>query len=471
MKKLWLALAAAAGLTACAPAVRYHPKPIVPATTAEHLESRTLNNPGLRQFMEENLGHEISAWPPQAWGLKDLTLAAYYYNPQMQVAQAQAEAAQAAITTAAVRPNPTITLAPGIPSPYLLGLNLLFTRETAGRRRIRVEQARDLSTAARYALASTAWKVRSGLRTACLNYFMALRQAELLTTETRLHSQQVQLLSERFKVGYVARTDVVGARQSLLSSRVALRRAEGRIPETLAALAGAVGVPVSALQGIRFSWAAFDHQPHPSALSPQQIQREAVLNRLGVRQSLEQYNAAQAALRLQIARQHPNFLLGPGYQFEESHNFFTLTFSSILPVFNRNQGPIAEAEARRKQAAAQFLATQANAISQSEQALARYHAALAELQEARRFLAQVRNLQEPMAAQQVKFGQSDRLFLNSIRLQGATAVSAQLAALDRLQAALGQLEDAVQRPLEPGEAPPLSPQSNALKHPGKEVKP
>jgi outer membrane protein, heavy metal efflux system len=454
MKRLWLALAAAAGLTACAPAVRYHPKPIVPATTAERLESRTLDDPGLRQFMETNLGDKISAWPPQAWGLKDLTLAAYYYNSQMQIARAQAEAAQAAIITARARPNPIVSLAPGIPSPYLLALDLLFTRRTAGKRKIMVEEAKALSSAAEYGLASTAWKVRSGLRTAYLNYFMALRQAELLTTETRLYSQQVQLLSARFKVGYVARTDVASAQQSMLSSRVALRRAEGRIPEARAALAGAVGIPVSALQGIKFSWTAFDHQPQPAALSPQQIQREAVLNRLDVRQALAQYQAAQAALQLEIARQYPNFKLGPGYQFEESDNFFTLTFSTILPAFNRNQGPIAEAEARRKQAAAQFLATQANAISQSEQALASYHAALAELQEAMRSLAQVRNVQEPMALQQVKFGQSDQVFLNSIRLQGAAVVSIQLTALDHVQAALGRLEDAVQRSLEPGEVPP-----------------
>jgi hypothetical protein len=109
------------------------------------------------------------------------------------------------------------------------------------------------------------------------NYFMALRQAELLTTETRLHSQQVQLLSARFKVGYVARTDVVGARQSLLSSRVALRRAEGRVPETRAALAAAIGIPVSALQGIKFSWTAFDHQPLPAVQNVAPIPSKAVV--------------------------------------------------------------------------------------------------------------------------------------------------------------------------------------------------
>jgi outer membrane protein, heavy metal efflux system len=456
MKKLVLALAAVAGLTACAPVVRYHPQPIVPAATAQRLESRTLEGPGLRQFMEENLGRKLSEWPPQAWGLNDLTLAAYYYNPQMQIARAQAEAARAAITTAAARPNPTVSLAPGIPSPYLLGLDLLFTWQRAGRRRIMVEQARDLSSAAEYALASTAWNVRSNLRTAFLNYFMALRQAELLGTEVHLHAQQVQLLSARFKVGYVARPAVAHARQSLMSSRVAFSRAEGRIPETLVSLAGAIGIPVSALQSVKFSWQAFDHQPEQAELSAQQIQREAVLNRLDVRQALAQYQAAEAALELEIARQHPNFQLGPGYQFEESHNYFTLTFSTILPVFNRNQGPIAEAEARRKQTAAQFLSTQANAISQSEQALASYHAALAELREARRSLAQVRNVQEPMAQQQVKFGESDQIFLNTIRLQGAVAISTQLAALDHVQAALGQLEDAIERPLEPDGLPALN---------------
>lgn len=452
MKKFVLALAAVAAFTACAPVVRYQPKPIVPAATAQRLESRTLNGAGLRQFMEKNLGHKLSAWPPKAWGLKDFTLAAYYYNPQMQIARAQAEAARAAITTAAARPNPILNLSPGIPSPYLLGLNLLFTRETAGRRKIMVTQARDLSSAARYGLARTAWKVRSGVRAAFLNYFMAIQQAELHGTEVHLRAQQVQLLSARFKVGYVARPAVVQARQSLMSSRVAFSRAEGRIPETLASLAGAIGIPVSALQGVKFSWQAFDHQPEPAALSAQKIRREAVLNRLDVRQALAKYQAAEAALQLEIARQHPNFKLGPGYQFEETHNHFALTFSTILPVFNRNQGPIAEAKARRKQAAAQFLAIQANAISQSEQALASYHAALAELQEASRSLAQVRNVQEPMALRQVKFGQSGQIFLNSIRVQGAAAVSTRLTALDHAQAGLGQLEDAVQRPLEPGEA-------------------
>ena len=449
-----IALGATLGLAACAPAVHYRPQAIAPAVTAAQFESRTLSDPGLKQFMERNLGHPIRTWPLETWDLNELALAAYYFNPQMQVARAQAEAAEAAIITAGARPNPLLGLSGGIPSPYLLGLDLLFPVMRAGRRSIKIEQAKALSEAARYGIAATAWKVRSAVRMAALSHVLSLRQAELLGRETRLRSQQVQWLSERLAAGEVARPEVESARLQWLDTRTALRAAQGRVPEARAALAAAIGVPVSALEGINFSWQTFDQPPDVKTLSAQLIQREAVLNRLDVRQSLAQYQAAEAALRLEIARQQPNFTLGPGYHFEEGNNYFTLSFSTVLPVFNRNQGPIAEAEARRKEAAASFLATQANAIAQSEQALARYRTAFAVLQDARRSLSQIQNVQEPMARQAVSFGESDRLFLNSIQLQVTTAGVAQLSALYNAQLALGQLEDAVERPLESGEFPP-----------------
>ncbi len=441
-------------MAGCAPVQRYRPKPIAPTATAAHLESRSLTEPGLKQFLEQNLGHPLSLWPIPTWDFNQLALAAYYFNPRMQVARAQAEAADAAIITAGARPNPSLSVAPGVPSPYLFGLDLLFPVVTAGKRRIQIEQAKALSAAAQFGLAEAAWKVRSAVRAAALSYVSSLRRAELFASEVRLRSQQVQWLTERLTVGEVARPEVESARLQLMNSRLALRTAQGRVGEARAGLAAAIGVPVSAVDGIKFSWTAFDQPPDAATLCPQLIQREAVLDRLDVRQSLAQYAAAEGALQLEIARQHPNFTLGPGYHFEESDNFFTLNFSAVLPVFNRNQGPIAEAEARRKQAAASFLSTQANTIAQSEQALARYRTAFAALEEARKSLFQIRNVQEPMARQAVSFGESDQLFLNNIQLQATVAVAAQLTALYDAQLALGQLEDAVGRPLVSGEPPP-----------------
>lgn len=463
MKRLIIVLGAAAGLAACSPVARYHPKPIAPAATAAQLESRTLSDPALKPFLEKNLGPPPAAWPIGTWDLNELTLAAYYFNPQVQIARAQAEAAEAAIITAGARPNPSLSLTPGIPSPYLFGLDLLFPVITGGRRGIKIEQAQALSAAARYAFAAAAWKVRSGVRTAALDYALSLRRVELFEKEASLGAQQVQWLSERLTAGEEARPQVESARLEWMNARTALRTAQGRVPEARAALAAAIGVPVSALEGVKFSWQAFDHPSDAAMLSTQLIQREAVLNRLDVRQGLAQYQAAEDALRLEIARQHPNFALGPGYHFEESDNFFTVSFSTVLPVFNRNQGPIAEAEARRKEAAAKFLTTQANVIAESEQALARYRSAFAAWQEAGKSVAQIENVQQPMAVQAVSFGESDKLFLNSIRLQGTAAVAAELTALYGAQLALGQLENAVERPLEPGDLPPPAMNSEVLR--------
>jgi outer membrane protein TolC len=457
-------------MAACAPVQRYRPAPISPAQTASSLEARTLLDPALRQFIERQSGSEVSTWPPPAWGLRLLTLAALYFSPAMSASRARVAAAEAAITTAGARPNPTLSLTPGVPSPYLLGLDFAVPVETAGKRGYRVEEAKDLSEAARFDLAETAWKVRSGVRAALLEGFMAEHVLDLAHSQERLRETALDRLEQRFTAGEIKRPDVDSARLELLNARMAARAAEGHVFETEAALAGAIGIPASGLEGIQFSWVAWEHPPNVQSLSPPLIQREAVLNRLDVRRALAEYSAAQAALQLEIAKQHPDIEIGPGYQLEERNSFFTVGLAVTLPLFNRNQGPIAEAEARRKEAAARFLATQAQVIAQSEAALARYRTAFLEVQQTETALDQLHDTIEPMVRRNVAEGESDWLSLNGVLLQGSTAASVRLGALYRVQVALGQMEDAVERPLESGNIAPLSPQSSLLNEPSKEAR-
>ena len=99
----------------CAPVQKYRPAPISPPGTAASFESRTLLDPELKPFVEQNLGHTLSEWPPKTWDLPLLTLAAFYFHPSLAAARARVAIAEAAIVTAGARPNPTVTLAPGIP--------------------------------------------------------------------------------------------------------------------------------------------------------------------------------------------------------------------------------------------------------------------------------------------------------------------------------------------------------------------
>lgn len=432
----------------------YKPAPLIPSETASILEARTLDDPGLKRFIAESVGHQITG-PPTAWDLRLLTLAAFYFNPDLETARVQAAVAQAAIVTAKMRPNPTLSVSPGIPSPYLFDLGFAIPVVTAGKRQYQIETAKSLSEAARLNLAQVAWTVRSGVRAALLNVLVAERSEKLWQTEERLQAERAARLAKRLEVGEIARPAVDSARIDLLNSQLAARAAEGRAAQTRVALAAAIGIPVTGLRDARFAWPGFDQLPPVHSPSAQQIQRDAVLNRLDVRQALAQYSAAETALQFQIARQHPNFQIGPGYQFEEGHSFFMPTLSVTLPLFNRNQGPIAEAEARRKQAADNLLATQARVIAESERALAQYQAAYSQLQDAQQALENLRQVQEPMSRQQVALGEADRLSLNTVLLQGSAAAQAWLNSIFQAQAALGALEGTIQKPLEPGDSVPL----------------
>ncbi len=458
---LFLCIVSVLPLTSCA-IERYRAAPIIPAETASSFESRNLGDPSLQPFVEKSLGRPISPWPPKLWDLQTLSLMALYFSPEMQAARARLAEAEAAIVTAGARPNPIVDISPGVPSPYLLTLDFAVPIETRGKRGYRIRSARSLDQAARFDLADSAWKVHSGVRRALLDYLLASRSLELFHSEEQIRTEQVRLLQERFIAGDIPRPELDLARIELSKTHLSISAAEGQVAETKAALAAAMGIPVAGIEGLDFAWTEVDSPPNTQSFSPQEIRRDALLDRLDIRRSLAQYAAAEADLQLEIAKQYPDVQIAPGYTFEERDNFFTVGLSITLPLFNRNQGPIAEAEAKRKEAAATFLQKQAQVIGDSERALAVYSAALNELAEADQSLRQLQDTQLRMTQLAVAVGEEDRLTLNGMQLESAAVARARLDALGRAQIALGDLENAVQRPLSPSDSFPLGPESPAL---------
>jgi cobalt-zinc-cadmium efflux system outer membrane protein len=427
---------------------RYQAAPIVPMEAASRFQSGNLNDTGLQAFVQKNLGQPTMTSPPKTWDLQTLWLAAQYFNPALEAARSRVTESEAAVVTAGARPNPTLGIAPGIPSPYLLTLDFAVPIETVGKRGYRIQSARSLNQAAQFDLADTAWKLRNGVRAALVDYLLAFRNLDLLHSDEQIWGDQVHLLEQRFAVGEIPRPDLDLARIQLSQTHLAISTAEGQVGQAKAALAAAIGISTAALQDVEFSWPGLESPPRVEFQSLEQFRRDAVLNRLDVRRSLAQYGAAEADLQLEIAKQYPDVVIGPGYTYEEKNHFFTFGISTTLPVFNRNQGPIAEAEARRKGAAAAFLEKQAQVIGESEQALALYTAALKEFTEADTSLHNLQGEQEQMIRRAVGVGEEDRLALSGVRIESSAVSRARLDALHRAQRALGALEDAVQRPLD-----------------------
>jgi outer membrane protein TolC len=322
-----------------------------------------------------------------------------------------------------------------------------FTLVTAGKRAWRTLEAEKLADAARVAVEETAWKVRSRVRAAWLDYFYALRSLELLRQESSIRADMVRMLDRRVTTGEASQPEADLVRTALISVEVAAKAADTQVSEAGAVLAAAAGLPdLPALEQPEMP------QP-PKSLPLAEIQKAGLLHRADIRRGLLEYAAADARLHLEIANQYPDFQYSPGYSFNEGFHQFSLSSSFNVPLFNRNRGPIAEAEARRSEAAARFRALQAQAIGEMQAGLAGYGGALGELAAADERFVSIARIRLTAMERAVQVGEEDRMALAGVRLEGVVTARARLDAFRRAQAALGALEDALQHSLEA--APPL----------------
>lgn len=425
--------------------VKYHPGSLDPVRSEQNFRARSLADPGLSSFLNR------AAWPPARLGLNDLAAVALYFNSDLDLARAQLRTAQAAILTAKAKPYPGLSLGGGYetdPESHLLFQFFpTFTVVTASKRKWRTLEAEKLADAARVAVDEAAWRVRSRVRAAWLDYLFALGSLEVLRVETSVRVETVGMLDKRVAVGEASRPDADFARTALISIEVAAKAAETQVSQAGALLAAAVGLPDLPPIDTRAL-------PAPPAPPLADIQTAGLLHRADIRRSLLEYAAADAGLHLQIANQYPDFQYTPGYSFNEGFHQFFLASSFNVPFWNRNRGPIAEAEARRSEAAARFNALQAQAIGEMQIALASYRGALAEYTDADERFVRIEQTRQVSIQRAVLAGEQDRLALGGVRVEGVVAARARLDALRHAQTALGALEDAVQQSLDPGSALP-----------------
>lgn len=431
----------------------YVDRPIDPAGQAAALESRRLDSPDIRHFFQRILGHDVDVWPLKTWDLNALTLAAYYYHPDLDRALAQRLTAEAAMLTAGQSPNPVFGGSiqhsenpPGGESPWIDTLGVDIPIETAGKRDDRLDIARHRARAAALREADAVWQVRSHVRDRLLDDYPT---DGVIGRQRDLQADIAQILERRFADGYASQPEVTTAWLELNRGALALREIQKRLAENRARLAAAVGIPLPALDGAALSFDSFNQLPPISALPTAETRTRALRNRPDVLAALADYEASQAALRLEIAKQYPDISLGPGYVWNQGQLMWSLALSVALPVLNRNEGPIAEAAASREQAAASFLAVQSQAIAEMDEALAGYAGAIQVLDTADGLLGDQRKKERSVTAA-FQLGEADRLSVISSRYETATAELARIDALVSAQRSLGRLEDAIRRPIGSG---------------------
>ena len=393
---------------------------------------------------------EHAAPPAQGrWDLADLTLAAVYYHPQLDIARAKLAEARAGVMTAGQAPNPSLSFEDlafnAGAGTWTVGPVINFLLETAGKREYRTKEARALVDAAHADLATASWQVRGGVRDALLALWAARRRLVLLRQRLELQNELVTLLEHRFAAGEASALDLARERTSRNEISLALRNAERQGVDARTGLAVAIGIPLQALDGVDLSFAAFEAPEQPAA-DTGGLRREALIGRSDVKALLAGYAAAESALALQIANQYPDIIMSPGFGYDAGQDVYRLLPAVELPVFNQNQGPIAQARARRELAAARFTALQTQIIDAVDGAAASFRAATQALATADA-LSTGEERRERRIRRSFEAGALDRPALLAAQIEQVAAEQSRLDVPLEQRQALGALEDALQHPL------------------------
>jgi len=422
------------------------PAPLSAESGAAEFAARSLSDAGLHRFLADNLGRD----PGGAWDFETLSWVAFYYHPSLGLARAQWATARATQQTVTARPNPTISLTPGYStnpdagvSPWFPAVNFDFLLPNSGKRAHQADIARADAEAARLAVLTAAWQVRSDLRRALVDAGSAARRESLLREQAAVQLRLLTLAEQRLAAGAAASSEVAAMRSASFKSEAAALDAHSQAALARARVAAAAGLPLAALEGVALPVPAA--APALSAEAFAAARQTSLQTRADVLAALAHYASAQAALELEVAKQQPDIHLGPGYQWDQGQNKWSVALTFELPIFHRNEGPIAEMTSRRAEAAAQFTAAQAQAIAAIDAATLAQSAAAVQLGHARR-QQEIAGQQNARAAARLAAGESEQSEVQNARLAVAEAGLAVADAESAAALAAGELEDALQIP-------------------------
>lgn len=439
---------------------QYHPQALNPKNSLEQFNQRNVTDADFIRFLQA-LNYPTQYLPPQQWGIREIADAALFFHPDLQVARAEWRMAKAAEITAGMRPNPALGVEvqhhsnqTDTTSAWSYGLGIDIPVITANKLEIRLDAARSMSEAMRIQIAQSAWQTRQRAALAFVNWQESQAKNTLYQQEITARQAIVDMLQARYQHGMISNLDLSNAKLFLQKSQQLAMVEQTQQQALHIALAGAVGITPEMLNAMPLqttSWQTLDnvnHQPQDSISSLQlnNWRQDALLNRLDIRVGLAKYAVAEQKLRLEIARQYPDITLSPAYLFDQGNQVWSLGIKSLLMLLNRNQGPIAEAQALRDKEAAQFLALQANVISETAQAQAQYTALLAQLKQAANMVAE-QQTQLQRVQIQFKRGQADHVELTSAQLETLSAKQVLTDVYFRWLKAALEVENTLQKPI------------------------
>lgn len=283
---------------------------------------------------------------PGALTLHDLEQIALESNPTLVQASMAVQAAQGRYVQAGLCPNPEMVyIADEVGNDGTEGLQGMGVGQeivTNGKLRLGRAVAGHEVQQARHGLEAQRWRVLNDVRAGYYEVLLAQRMIELNQELVRIGQEGVDLTAKALEQGEVSLADVLQARIEAETAGLGLIEAQNGHRAAWHRLAAVLGRPETEPQPLagrldedlpELTWD--DTLREILARSPELAQARAGVER------------ARCELALQYAERRPNFAVGAAAKYDTGSYYTVADLEMVvpLPLFNRNQGNIMEAQA------------------------------------------------------------------------------------------------------------------------------
>jgi outer membrane protein, heavy metal efflux system len=290
---------------------------------------------------------------------------AIHSNLALLAEQANLSIAEAAQISARLRPNPVLSgtserldlLGTGFdetngagPPEYAIRIDMPFER--AHKRELRTELADDARRVAEARIADVLRRLKLDVVLASVDVLEAKAKLQLAQDNLQTLQRLVQLNERRLTSGAIPQLEVTRSRVAMLQYRGGVKTAQLALTEARLKLLPLLGrKPDDEPVDIEDRLGVTPAPVGPELVALQQAARATRPDLLALH--FDQART-QADLRLQVAQGKVDFTLGTEYRREQGvngrGNLLGLFVSVPLPIFNRNQGEVARAEAEHEKA-------------------------------------------------------------------------------------------------------------------------
>lgn len=290
--------------------------------------------------------------PDDGLSLAEAELVALLFNPQLRVARLQAKAPLLGAREAGRWEDPEfdfdlLRFTQSVDDPWIVGASIKFTVPISGRLGAEKDKALAQANVEQRKVHLAEWSLLTELRNAWARWTGAKQRLALLEEYLTDLDEIISLARTQRKANRIGAPDLRVLELEKVTRVGQAASLTTQLQQQRLTLLAMLGLTPQAPWRLEMSLAA---------AAPQDADHRALLREHNLELAIAKakYEAADRAFALEIRKQYPDLVIGPGYEDEEGLSRAGVVLSIPIPLLNQNRRPIAETRARRDAAKAAY---------------------------------------------------------------------------------------------------------------------